>query len=189
MPELIEQGRHVVNLVLVGYRGSGKSTVGAILAQRLKWSFIDLDEQIVRAAGKSIAEIFEQEGEGSFRQRERAAFKSLERSGRHVIALGGGAMIDRELRLNVRRVGKVIWLRAPAAVLWGRISRDPASLRNRPDLTANGGLEEIEELLKKREPFYRSAANHWVDTFPGTPEQVAETIQTWYEANDASRGT
>lgn len=177
-----------MNLVLVGYRGSGKSTVGAILAPRLQWKFVDLDEIIAQRAGRSIAEIINQQGEEVFRLMERAAFKSLEKRKGQVIALGGGALTDLEIRTQVRRVGRVVWLRAPAAVLWGRISRDPATLQNRPDLTAGGGLVEVEELLKQREPLYRAAANHWVDTFPGSPEDVADAIQTWYEANDTARG-
>jgi shikimate kinase len=177
-----------VNLVLVGYRGSGKTTVGSILAARLGWTFIDLDDVVLKRTGKSIAEIFAQEGEPGFRQREREAIKSLEKVRRHVIALGGGAVTEPNVRVSAKRIGKVVWLRAPAAVLWGRISRDPSTLQNRPDLTPAGGLVEVEEVLRQREPLYRGTANHWVDTFPGTPEAVADSIQTWFEANDATRG-
>ena len=184
----VGHGRQAVNLVLVGYRGSGKTTVGVILAQRLRWTFVDLDDLVMRQAGRSIAEVFAQEGEEGFRLRERAAFKTVEKAKRLVLALGGGALLDPEIRANIRRAGKVVWLRAPAAVLWGRISRDPATLRNRPDLTAGGGLVEVEQLLKQRETLFRIAANHWVDTFPGKPDDVAEVVQTWYEANDAARG-
>jgi shikimate kinase len=177
-----------VNLVLVGYRGSGKSSVGAVLAGRLDYRFVDVDELIALRAGQSIAEIFASEGEAGFRRRERETCKSLEKTRRRVIALGGGAVTDPDVRVSVRKIGRVVWLRAPAAVLWARISRDPKSPRTRPDLTPEGGLTEVEEVLRQREPLYRSVAHHWVDTCPGSPETVAETIQTWFEANDASRG-
>ncbi len=176
-----------MNLVLVGYRGSGKSTVGAVLARRLGWPFVDLDELIVKQAGRSIAEIFSEEGESGFRLREREACGSVLSLKCQVIALGGGAVTDPETRLLAKRLGKVIWLRAPAAVLWARISQDAKSRGARPDLTPVGGLAEVEAVLKHREPLYRSIARHSVDTFPGTPEEVADAIELWYQANDAAR--
>lgn len=177
-----------MNLVLVGYRGSGKSAVGAVLAGRLKYAFVDLDEFIAQRVGRSIAQIFASEGEVGFRRRERELCMALAKANRHVIALGGGAVTDPDVRGSVRRIGRVVWLRAPAAVLWARISRDPKSAQTRPDLTPAGGLAEVEEVLRQREPLYRRVAHHWVDTYPGSPETIADVIQTWFEANDASRG-
>jgi shikimate kinase len=177
-----------MNLVLIGYRGSGKTTIGPLLAKRLGYTFVDLDDVVVRRAGKPIAEIFAAEGEAGFRLREAEACKALEKARRHVVALGGGAVTDPYIRTSARRIGRVIWLRAPAAVLWARISLDHHSPQARPNLTPHGGLAEVEQILKEREPLYRSVAHHWVDTFPGSPEAVAETIQTWFEAADGARG-
>lgn len=176
-----------MNLILVGYRGSGKSVVGAILATRLRWQFVDLDEIITHQAGMTIAEIFSIEGEEGFRRRELAAYKSTSKLKNCVIALGGGAVTVPEIQTHLRRLDKVVWLRAPAAILWGRINQDVNNKANRPNLTSQGGLAEVEEVLRKRDPLYRSVANHWVDTFPDTPEQVADTIQTWFQANDSTR--
>ncbi len=176
-----------MNLVLVGYRGSGKSTVGALLAAKLGWSFLDVDDLIVQRTGQSIAEIFAREGEAGFRQHEKDACRTLKKRKNHVIALGGGAVLDPEIRTLARQIGRVVWLRAPAVMLWSRISQDPRSAAMRPDLLPGGGLPEVEAVLKQREILYRKTSNHWVDTYPGPPEQIAEAIRTWFEADDASR--
>jgi len=177
-----------VNLILIGYRGCGKSTVGQLLSRRLGWQFVDLDEVVVQnAAGRSIAQIFAAEGEAGFRQRERAALDLLRKGRRQVIAAGGGAVIDAESRALAKKIGKVVWLRAPAAVLWARIRKDPGSARNRPDLTV-GGLDEVEAVLRDREDIYRSAAGHIVDTVSASVEEVADAIEMWYRANDSEGG-
>lgn len=173
-----------MNLILVGYRGSGKSTIGTILAKRLGWSFLDLDTLVAQRAGLTISQIFAQEGQTAFRQRERDAFFSLRKFKNHVIALGGGAPLDPDIRTLAKRMGKVVWLRAPAVILWTRINRDQQSPNDRPDLTEAGGLTEVEALLPQREPLYRSAANHTVDTFSGTAEESADAIEIWYQAGD-----
>jgi shikimate kinase len=174
-----------VNLILVGYRGSGKTTVGQLVARRLNWRFLDLDEHIARQAGRSIAEIFAAEGEAGFRSLERKTVEGLKKTRHHVIALGGGTLLDPETRPLVKRLGKVVWLRAPAAILWARISQDPHTARSRPDLTAGGGLAEVETLLAEREPTYARAASHTIDTISMSPEEVAEAVEMWFGANDA----
>ena len=174
-----------MNLVLVGYRGTGKSAVGILLAKRLGWTFVDLDELIAQRAGRTIAQLFAQEGEAGFRSREREACLSLRKSRQHIVALGGGALVDPEIRATVRHLGKVVWLRAPAAVLWARINQDAKSPDTRPDLTPGGGLAEVETILREREPLYRGMANHLVDTSPATLEETAEAIEIWYRAEAA----
>jgi shikimate kinase len=174
-----------VNLILVGGRGSGKSTVGPLIAGRLGWQFVDLDAWIVKEAGQSIRDIFATEGEEGFRRREREACQQLKKRCNFIIALGGGSLLAPENRALMKRLGKIIWLRAPAAVLWARINRDPHTTQSRPNLTAEGGLGELEATLAQREPQYRAAAHHIVDTMTAKPEAVAEAIQLWYDANDA----
>lgn len=175
-----------MNLLLIGHRGAGKTTVGALLAKRLGWRFADTDAQIVEKAGKSISEIFATEGEAGFRQRERTALQGLRKLDRQVIALGGGTATEPENHNLIRRLGKSVWLRAPAVVLWSRISKDGTSVANRPNLTAAGGLHEIEAVLAKREPVYETIADHIVDTFTMNPAQVAEAIELWHEACDSA---
>ncbi|MCG8404218.1 MAG: shikimate kinase [Phycisphaerales bacterium] len=174
-----------MNFLLVGARGSGKSTVGPLLAARLGWPFLDLDEEIVKEAGSTIHDIFANEGEEGFRQRERAACQKLRKIKRHVVALGGGVLTDPDNRNLLKRIGKVIWLRAPAAVLWSRINKDPHSVHNRPNLTAEGGLGELESILAEREPQYQASAHHIIDTMSISPTETAEAIEIWYQANDA----
>lgn len=177
-----------MNLILVGYRGSGKTTVGELLAKRLGWHFVDTDALISRKAGKSIPEIFATEGEDGFRKREREACDQLRKSKNQVIAFGGGTIVDPESRAIVKRVGKVVWLRAPAAVLWRRIQADAARGVKRPNLTPVGGLDEVEAVLRQREPIYETAAAHIVDTTTDSPEQIAEALEMWYRANDSEAG-
>lgn len=175
-----------MNLVLIGYRGSGKTTAGSLVARRLGMGFTDLDELIVKAEGKSIREIFATEGEAGFRQREKDALKSLGKSRKTVIALGGGALSDSDAYGMVKRLGKIVWLRAPAVVLWSRITRDAHTLQQRPDLTPVGGLAEIEAVLAQRDPIYEKIAHHIIDTMSMTPVQVAEAIELWFKANDSA---
>jgi len=174
-----------VNIILVGSRGSGKSTVGPVAAKRLRLEFVDVDVRIVEEAGKSIREIFASEGEPGFRRREHDACQKLRRLKNHLVAVGGGALVDPENRSLLCRLGKVVWLRAPAAVLWARVSKDPHTVFNRPNLTSTGGLSELEALLLQREPLYAAAASHVIDTESLSPIEVVESIELWYQANDA----
>jgi len=174
-----------VNLLLVGHRGSGKTTVGQLVARRLGWRFIDLDDYIVKHSGRSIAQIFESQGEAGFRLMERRALESLKKARNHVIALGGGTVMDPDNRALAKKLGKIVWLKAPAAVLWSRISQDPHTARTRPSLTGTGGLSEVETVLAQREPIYRETASHTIDTLSLTPRDIAEAVEMWLAANDA----
>jgi shikimate kinase len=164
-----------MGIVLIGYRGSGKTTVGRILAQRLGTPFADCDDLIVARSGKSIREIFALEGEDGFRKLETAAIAELAKSD-GVIAVGGGAILREQNRRELAR-HFVIYLRTQPGVLLRRIQGDPATSDNRPSLTAlGGGLEEIEALLRQREPIYRAAMNHELDVTQLSPEEVAENL-------------
>lgn len=173
-----------MNIFLVGTRGSGKSTVGPLIAKRLGMGYVDLDARIVEEAGRSIREIFAAEGEAGFRKREKEACQKLRKVKDHIIALGGGALVDPESAALLKRIGKFVWLRAPAAVLWARVSKDPHTIYNRPNLTAAGGLSELEALLSNREPIFESVSNHVVDTESLSPKEVVEAIELWFRAND-----
>jgi shikimate kinase len=172
-----------VNIILVGYRGAGKSTVGQLLARRMGWRFCDTDQIIAEQTGRSIVDIFENDGEAAFRRMERKVLESMRRARNRVICLGGGALAAPEIAMMVKRLGRAVWLRAPAAVLWARISHDPHSTRNRPDLS-EGGLAEVESTLASREPLYASVAAHIVDTMAMTPAEVADSVEMWFRAND-----
>lgn len=160
---------------LVGPRGSGKSTVAAHLARRLGWDWADADALLEQRAGKTIRAIFAEEGEAGFRTREAALLEELCRSQRQVIATGGGVVLRAENRQRLRAAGRVIWLTADPATLWRRLQADASTTQRRPDLTV-GGLAEVEEVLRVREPLYRGCADLIVSTAGRSPEEVVDAI-------------
>ena len=141
--------------MLCGMMGSGKTDVGRLLAERLDWEFVDTDDQIEREQARSVAEIFAEEGEPSFRAHERAVLERLP-ARRAVVALGGGAVVAAENRALLREHGTVVWLDAEPEVLARRIGAGAA----RPllaDLDAEERVERLRELRAEREPFYADA--------------------------------
>ncbi|HEV2292810.1 MAG TPA: shikimate kinase [Tepidisphaeraceae bacterium] len=164
-----------MSIVLIGYRGSGKSTIGRKLADRLWQPFVDTDELVVRkAGGKTIKEIFETGGEQQFRHLESEAVREVALLQEHVIALGGGALIREENRKLIKDVGlKVVYLRCEPQVLFQHIQDDPETAKTRPPLTSlGGGVEEIRKLLAEREPIYRQAMTAELDVTHLTPEEA-----------------
>jgi shikimate kinase len=166
-------------LFLVGYRGSGKSTVADLVARRLGWQAVDADAVLEAHAGKTIREIFADVGEAGFRSLEERVLQDLCRRPRHVIATGGGVVLAEGNRSRMRRAGKVVWLRADAEAIWQRLQGDATTAQRRPVLTV-GGLPEVVQLLQVREPLYRASADWTVDTTGHTPEEVAEFILNWW---------
>lgn len=143
---------------LIGYRGTGKSTVGARLAQQLGWPFYDADAELETDAGCTIREIFATEGEASFRDRETATLTRLVELPKIVLATGGGAILRESNRTLLTRNAFVVWLELDAESIWHRLQTDPTTIDRRPNLT-HGGLDEIVELLRLREPFYAATAH------------------------------
>ena len=155
-----------MSAILVGYRGSGKTSVGRKLADRLWQSFVDTDELIVAAAGgKTIKEIFEREGEARFRELENQAVAKICTLQEHIIALGGGAVVRAENRKAIKDSGfKCVYLRCEPHVLLARIQADPQTAATRPSLThLAGGIDEIKQLLAIREPLYRDVMTAELD--------------------------
>lgn len=148
-----------MNIVLIGYRGSGKTCIGRKLASKLWLDFVDTDQLIVQRAGKTIREIFQAEGEAGFRDRESAVIADVAACEKQVIAAGGGAVLRPENVAALKKNGKIIWLKASPKVLYERIQADAATNASRPNLTAAGGLEEVEKLLEVRLPLYQAAAD------------------------------
>ena len=152
-----------MNIVLIGYRGSGKSSVGKKLASKLWLDFVDSDALIIERAGMTIREIFEKEGEAGFREREVAVIQELAGRDNLVIAAGGGAVLDPTNVEALKKNGKIIWLHAEPDVLHERIQADTETNATRPNLTSAGGLEEIKDVLAQRMTIYKSAAHVRLD--------------------------
>lgn len=171
-------------VVLVGLMGAGKSTVGRRLAAALDTDFVDADEAIVTAAGMSIPEIFERYGEPAFRDLERRLVLRLLREGHGVIALGGGAFVDPEIRRAVRERAVSVWLRADLDTLVERTARKPG---RRPLLMRGDPREILAELMERRYPVY-AEADITVDTGPGPVDRVVEAVLERLCAADAETG-
>lgn len=149
---------------LIGYRGCGKSSIGQRLASRLGRPFIDTDREVEREAKATIAEIFAQEGESGFRDRETRALQNAIALPPSVIATGGGMILRPENREMMKRHGLVFWLQASPEELWQRIHSDSQSSTTRPALTNLAGLDEVRQLLELRSPCYRETAQHVLAT-------------------------
>ena len=162
------------HIYLIGYRGCGKSSVGPLLAKQLGRPFSDADAVLEADAGQNIRDIFAVEGEGGFRDREEATIAKLAAGEAAVIATGGGAVLRAANRERLAATGFVVWLGAPAEVLWHRMLSDPTTVARRPNL-AGGGFAEVVELLTAREPLYATTAHATVDG-TASPAVVADRI-------------
>lgn len=141
------------SIVLVGLMGSGKSTIGRRLAQKLGVAFVDADAEIEQAAGKSVPDIFRDHGEAYFRDGERKVIARLLESGSQVLATGGGAYMNEETRNNIARLGISVWLKADISLLMKRVRRRD----NRPLLKAEDPEEVMRNLIYERYPIYSQA--------------------------------
>ena len=171
-----------MNIVLIGYRGSGKSQVGRAFAQRKGMQFVDTDQMIQERAGHSIRHIFETQGEAKFRVHEARAVQAACLSHRAVISVGGGAVMNPDNARAIKDAGRVIWLRCSAESLWQRVGGDVRTVEQRPDLTTFGGLAEIKHMLEKRAPVYQALADHIVDTDQLAVDQVVEDIERFLKS-------
>ncbi len=173
-----------VNLYLVGFMGTGKSTVGRLIAQRLGFRLLDSDQEIEQQQGRSIAEIFAQDGEPAFRTLERAFVEGGHPAERAVVACGGGLVVQPGIADELRRRGVVVCLHASLATVLERTSRH----RHRPLLNVEDPAERIRTLYAAREPVYRNAGT--VILTDGRPlgEVVAHVLRVWRrEAMDFGR--
>jgi shikimate kinase len=153
--------------------GSGKSILGKLLASRLSLHLIDLDDLIVERAGKSIPDIFQDEGELAFRALESEMLvQALQSAHDMVVATGGGAILSPENRVLMQTHGKVVWLDAPAEVLANRITGDA----NRPLLNDVDPLEKMKVLTQQRNPLYAELADLRVDTHVLSDQEAVDTI-------------
>lgn len=159
------------NIVLTGFMGTGKTEVGRELARLLGWRFIDADEEIVKARGMSISEIFSSLGEPAFRDIETAVIREISRQRNVVISTGGGAVLRHENMESLRGNGIIVNLTATAETILRRTSGN----NERPLLRVEDPLGKIKELLGQRRPYYEQA-DIVVDTEDAAPREIAEEI-------------
>ena len=164
-----------MNIVLIGYRGSGKSRVGRRLASRMGSKFIDTDDLIESKEGK-ISDMVKSRGWDYFRAIEKRMIEEISREDNLVIALGGGAVLDADNVVNLERNGRIVWLRADPKVLRKRMKEDHRTPASRPTLTGKGTIEELEEVMAYRDPFYEKAAKIQLDTSSLDVKAVVEKI-------------
>ncbi len=165
-----------MNIVLIGYRGTGKTTIAHLLGQRLDMKAVDADVVLEQRASRTIADIFATDGEGTFRDLETEVVRDLAQGDRQVLGLGGGAVLREENRKAIASAGFTVWLQASIETIDRRMRGDDSTSTKRPNLTRSGGLTEIEEVLTARTPLYEACADAIVDTENKTPEQVADEI-------------
>lgn len=140
--------------------GSGKSSIGRMVAKRMGFQFVDTDKLIEERAGKAIPAIFADQGEEAFRDLETAAIESLAHFSRCVISTGGGAVLRERNRALLRELGFVVLLTASEEVLWDRVSRN----KKRPLLQTENPRETLSQILAERREVYEAAAECIVDT-------------------------
>jgi shikimate kinase len=164
-----------MNIVLIGYRGAGKSTVGRLLAARLGRKLVSTDAEIVERAHRTIPEIIAQEGWEFFRDLESDICRSLADHDQLVIDTGGGAILRAQNVEALKRNGTVFWLKASVGTITKRIGGD----NQRPSLTGTKSfVDEIQDVLRERTPKYQAAADHVIATDDQSIDQLVETLLT-----------
>lgn len=161
------------NLILIGFMGCGKTSTSIKLSYRMRRTMIDTDRWIEQKQGKSISEIFAEEGEEAFRNMETQCLQELleDRSGQ-IISVGGGLPMKKENQKLLRELGLVIYLQVTPQTVYERLKNDTT----RPLLQSENPRQKIEELLEKRAPIYEQTANYIIEVKDRSCEEVAELI-------------
>jgi len=165
-----------MNIVLIGYRCSGKTEVGKILARELGRDFLDTDGLIETETGSSIQGFVFKEGWDHFREMEKSVIEKVAKRDNLVIGTGGGVVMDKENVNNLKRNGWIVWLKANPDVIEDRMKKEQGSGKLRPSLTGSDPIEEIEHVLNLRTPLYEKASDLMVDTSTYVPLEVADLI-------------
>ena len=163
-------------IILTGYRATGKSSIGKILADMLGFGFIDTDETIEKRQGETISEMVGRGGWDLFRKKEENLLLELARSRNKVIASGGGSVMHERAWSKLRQDALVVWLTADIKTICRRLAADDDTEDQRPPLTEMGTMDEIAMVLSQRQPLYEKSSDITIDTEGKNPEEVAEII-------------
>jgi len=165
-----------VNIILIGYRCSGKTSVGKGLARELGWGFVDTDDWLVSNDGRSVRNIVDDEGWEGFRRMEREVIQEVCGRDNTVIATGGGAVLNPENVAAMHKSGHVVWLKVSPEIVRQRMARDENTDDLRPSLTSKGLYDEIVGVLKERAPLYEQAMDVSIDTDGKSIEEIVDVI-------------
>jgi shikimate kinase len=175
------------NLVLIGYRATGKTSVGARLAEALHCPFVDMDQVLVQEAGRPVADIVAQGGWGEFRRLEKELVARYRDSRGQVLATGGGVVLDPDNVAALRENGILIWLTADPAAIQARLAQDQPRDADRPSLTGGDTVREVAAVLEKRAPLYQAAAQISVDTTHRSVVQVVKLVLAALKSEEARK--
>ena len=170
-----------MNLYLVGYRCTGKSSVGRIVSDALGWIFVDMDSELQAAEGRDVEQIVQNDGWEYFRRLETNLLQRLSGGSRQVIATGGGVVTSPANVSRMHSSGKVVWLHGRANTIAQRMAADHHTGGQRPPLRGKDSVGEIEEILAERLPLYQQAMHFRVDTDDLSPLAVAERVLAWLQ--------
>jgi shikimate kinase len=164
------------NIFLIGYRCTGKSSVGKLLSAKLGWPFIDTDSLLVSENGVSIKEIVDTHGWNTFRKMEHAIVNQVCILDRRVVATGGGVVLNEANVGLMKKKGRIIWLKALPETIKSRMMRDQDTEAFRPSLTSQDSFSEIEETLLERDPLYRQTMDFCVETDDRHVDEICDEI-------------
>lgn len=165
-----------MKVILMGYRATGKSSIGRLLSRKLKIPFADTDELVEAATGMPIKELVAREGWDAFRKKETEAIASLQGTGPGVVATGGGALLSEANRVMLKEMGFMIYLKTPLDTIVERLEKDAREFCSRPQFTSENLTAETLAVMAQRVPVYEAAAEYTVDTAGKSIIQVGEDI-------------
>ncbi|MEW6185130.1 MAG: shikimate kinase [Thermodesulfobacteriota bacterium] len=174
------------NIILIGYRCTGKTSVGRKLAEFLDLPFYDTDQMIADRIGKTIKTWVEEKGWASFREEEKKVIQELSFGAPGIVSLGGGAVMDPENQTTIRQAGRVIWLKAEVQTILERMKSDPNNQDNRPALSEMDRENEAREILAQRTPFYEQTADWILETDGKTIEVLVSELTALFQEHNGS---
>jgi shikimate kinase len=176
---------HPSSIILIGYRATGKSTMGTRLAQALGFSFIDTDQAIEQQEGQCIRDIVQQHNWDYFRQKEKETLLKFSTEKNHVIATGGGAVLHQDIWPEIKQNNLVIWLQADIETICTRLANDTISESQRPSLTGADIQQEVADVLTARTPLYKKSSNLTLDAAQTVEDNISSVLHYLEQSSSA----